>query len=121
MIIYHGGIIQLSHKGNNSGFYLIHDPRQLATFLQQQGHQVSHQLVAELLRANGYSLQSNAKTWERTQHPERDAQFHYLNKQTKQFLQQGLPVVSVDTKKKELVGDSKILDSNGSLKDNPLR
>lgn len=78
--------------------------RQLATILQQQGHQVSHQLVAELLRANGYSLQGNAKTLEGTQHPERDAQFHYLNEQIKQFLQQKLPVISVDTKKKELVG-----------------
>jgi hypothetical protein len=78
--------------------------RQLATLLQQQGHQVSHPVVSELLRANGYSLQSNAKIREGNQHPERDAQFHYLNEQTKQFLQQGLPVISVDTKKKELVG-----------------
>lgn len=81
--------------------------RQLATLLQQQGHQLSHQLVAELLRANGYSLQSNAKTREGNQHPERDAQFQYLNEQTKQFLKQGLPVISVDTKKKELVGGFK--------------
>ena len=81
--------------------------RQLAGILQQQGHPVSHRLVAELLGANGYSLQANAKTGEGTQHPERDAQFHYLNEQIKQFLQHGLPVISVDTKKKELVGDFK--------------
>ena len=78
--------------------------RQLATALQQLGHRISHQLVAELLRATGYSLQGNAKTLEGSQHPDRDAQFNYLSKQSKTFLAQGLPVVSMDAKKKELVG-----------------
>lgn len=78
--------------------------RQLAAALQQQGHCVSHQLVAELLHSRGYSLQGNAKTLEGTQHPDRDAQFCYLNQQSKAFLAQGLPVVSMDAKKKELVG-----------------
>ena len=81
--------------------------RQLASILKQQGHDVSHRLVAELLRANGYSLQGNAKNLAGSQHPERDAQFRYLNEQIKQFLQQGLPVISVDAKKKELVGNFK--------------
>lgn len=78
--------------------------RQLAAILRQQGHPVSHRVVAELLRANGYSLQANVKTLEGTQHPDRDAQFRYLNERIKHFLEQGLPVISVDTKKKELVG-----------------
>jgi transposase len=71
--------------------------RQLAAILKKQGHPVSHRVVAELLRASGYSLQSNVKTLEGTQHPDRDAQFHYLNKRIKAFLEQGLPVISVDT------------------------
>ena len=81
--------------------------RQLATALQAQGHRVSHQLVSELLRSTGYSLQANAKTLEGKQHPDRDAQFQYLNEQSKAFLKQGLPVVSMDAKKKELVGEFK--------------
>jgi hypothetical protein len=81
--------------------------RQLAAALQQRGHRISHQLVAELLRATGYSLQGNAKTLEGSQHPDRDAQFNYLSEQSKTFLAQGLPVVSMDAKKKELVGQFK--------------
>ncbi len=81
--------------------------RQLATALQAQGHRVSHQLVSELLRSTGYSLQANAKTLEGKQHPDRDAQFQYLRGQSKAFLEQGLPIVSMDAKKKELVGEFK--------------
>ncbi len=78
--------------------------RQLAQALTQRGHPVSHQVVADLLRAAGYSLQAPRKTLEGGQHPDRDAQFRYLNDQITTFLEQQLPVVSVDTKKKELVG-----------------
>lgn len=78
--------------------------RQLAATLRQRGHQVSHQLVADLLRAADYSLQAPVKRLEGGQHPDRDAQFHYLNDQITAFLGRNLPVVSVDTKKKELVG-----------------
>ncbi len=81
--------------------------RQLATALQEQGHRVSHQLVSELLRSTGYSLQGNAKTLEGRQHPDRDAQFQYLSEQSKAFLKHELPVVSIDAKKKELVGEFK--------------
>jgi elongation factor P hydroxylase len=81
--------------------------RQLATALQAQGHRVSHQLVSELLRSTGYSLQANTKTLEGKQHPDRDAQFQYLSEQSKAFLKQGLPVISMDAKKKELVGEFK--------------
>jgi hypothetical protein len=78
--------------------------RQLATALQQRGHQVSAHIVRDLLHEARYSLQANAKTREGRCHPDRDAQFQYLNEQVKHFLEQGWPVVSVDTKKKELVG-----------------
>ena len=81
--------------------------RQLAATLAARGHRVSHQTVAALLRAADYSLQAPVKTLEGTQHPDRDAQFRHLNDQTKAFLARGWPVVSVDTKKKELVGPYK--------------
>lgn len=81
--------------------------RQLATALKQQGYPVSHQVVSQLLHAQHYSLQANVKTREGNQHPDRDAQFQYVNEQTKTFLAQELPVVSMDAKKKELVGNFK--------------
>jgi hypothetical protein len=81
--------------------------RQLADELTRRGHIVSHRVVAELLHEADYSLQANIKTLEGAQHPDRDAQFGYLNEQVKTFLAQGLPVISVDTKKKELVGQFK--------------
>jgi hypothetical protein len=81
--------------------------RHLAASLQRMGHQVSRQLVAELLAAAGYSLQANRKTREGARHPDRDAQFHYINRQVRRFQAAGQPVISVDTKKKELVGDFK--------------
>ena len=81
--------------------------RKLANELSLQGHQVSHQLVSELLHELGYSLQANRKTREGGDHPDRDGQFEYLNAQAKSFLAAGEPAVSVDAKKKELVGDFK--------------
>jgi hypothetical protein len=81
--------------------------RKLADELRQLGHQTSHQLVARLLHDLGYSLQANSKTLEGTDHPDRNAQFEYLNRKVKRQLQQHQPVISVDTKKKELVGDFK--------------
>ena len=81
--------------------------RQLAAELTRQGHRVSYQTVAELLHALRYSLQGNRKTREGAAHPDRDAQFAYLSAQTQAFQERGQPVISVDTKKKELVGDFK--------------
>jgi hypothetical protein len=81
--------------------------RQLAGALQERGHRVGYRTVAALLDQAGYSLQAAAKTLEGSQHPDRDAQFHYLNDQVKAFLAAGQPVVSVDAKKKELVGTFK--------------
>jgi hypothetical protein len=73
------------------------------------GHAVSRQLVAELLAAADYSLQANRKTREGARHPDRDAQFRYIARQVRQFQATTQPVISVDTKKKELVGDFKAL------------
>lgn len=79
--------------------------RQLAVELGGQGHPVSHEKVAELLHALHYSLQGTRKTKEGAAHPDRDSQFAYLNEQVRAFQGRGQPVISVDTKKKELVGD----------------
>ena len=76
--------------------------RRLAEALQQQGHQVSRTLVGELLNAAGYSLQGNRKTKEGDRHPDRDAQFAHINTQVATALAEQQPVISVDTKKKEL-------------------
>jgi transposase len=81
--------------------------RKLADELQAQGHRVSRQLVDELLHALGYSLQANRKTLEGSHHSDRDAQFAYVNEQVAAELAAGEPAISVDTKKKELVGPFK--------------
>ena len=81
--------------------------RNLSAELKQRGHSVSHQVVADLLHELGYSLQANRKTKEGTSHPDRNAQFEHLNAQVKRYLAAKDPVISVDTKKKELVGDFK--------------
>ena len=78
--------------------------RELADALGAQGFQVSDDTVGRLLKRQGYTLQRTLKTEEGAQHPDRDAQFRYLNDTARGYLDQGLPVVSVDTKKKELVG-----------------
>jgi transposase len=87
--------------------WTVKSVRTLAQELKKLGHQVSHQLVSELLHTLGYSLQANRKTHEGGEHPDRDAQFEHINTQAKAFLAEGEPVISVDAKKKELVGDFK--------------
>src|SRR5712692_4829476 len=81
--------------------------RRLADELRRQRHPVSAGTVAVLLREAGYSLQANRKTREGAGHPDRNAQFAYINASVQRFLRRGQPAVSVDTKKKELVGDFK--------------
>lgn len=81
--------------------------RTLARELAEKGHRVCPTVVGGLLRGMGYSLQANSKTREGGHHIDRDAQFHYINAQAKAFLAAREPVISVDTKKKELVGDFK--------------
>jgi transposase len=81
--------------------------RRLAGELRERGHSVSHETVAQLLRSLGYSLQANRKTREGSSHPDRNAQFEHINQTAKAAIAAGQPVISVDTKKKELVGDFK--------------
>jgi len=81
--------------------------RKLADELTAAGHKVGPDTVARLLREQGFSLQANSKTLEGADHPDRDAQFSYLNDQATDHLNTGDPVISVDTKKKELVGEYK--------------
>lgn len=79
--------------------------RKLAAELHSQGFHMSHTKVGQLLKHLGYSLQSTHKRYEGTSHPDRDAQFEYINARVKAFQKRNQPVVSVDTKKKELVGN----------------
>ena len=81
--------------------------RKLAGGLCDMGHRIGRTVVGELLHELGYRLQANRKTREGGQHPDRDAQFHYINGRVKEALAAGEPAISVDTKKKELVGDFK--------------
>ena len=81
--------------------------RRLAEELQGMGHATSRRMVAELLHELGYSLQANRKTFEGKSHPDRNAQFEHINAQVQAALRAGQPVISVDAKKKELVGDFK--------------
>ena len=90
--------------------------RELADALGAQGFQVSDDTVGRLLKQQRYTLQRTLKTEEGAQHPDRDAQFRYLNDTARGYLDQGLPVVSVDTKKKELVGNS----TNGGAEWQPV-
>lgn len=81
--------------------------RNIADFLKSEGHQISHQTVANILHDLEYSLQGNKKTKEGKEHPDRDQQFCYINKTVKRFISKRNPVISVDTKKKELIGNYK--------------
>ena len=78
--------------------------RKLAQELQQQGYKIDDRKVVALFHQMGNSWQANAKTLEGNQHPDRNAQFEYVNARTKSFLEQDLPVISVNTKKMKLVG-----------------
>jgi hypothetical protein len=101
-----GRLVEASTAGDPMSYLLWTNKstRTLADELARQGYAVSHVTVARCLRELGYSLQANIKTIEGTQHPDRDAQFRYLNDQVRRFVRCHDPVVSVDTKKKELVG-----------------
>jgi hypothetical protein len=85
--------------------WTVKSTRTLAAELARQGHRVSAGTVADLLRAEGFSLQGNAKVTEGSSHPDRDAQFRYINGQAAAFQAAGDPVISVDSKKKEMVGE----------------
>jgi hypothetical protein len=87
--------------------WTLKSTRILARELQRLGHQVSHSKVAQILRTLNYSLKANRKTKEGANHPDRNAQFNHINNEATKFMAKGLPVISCDTKKKELVGNYK--------------
>jgi len=91
----------------SSLLWTVKSTRTLQDALRKKRHKISHVKVAELLDEAGYSLQANRKTREGTDHPDRDAQFRHINDTAQAFLRAGDPVISVDTKKKELVGNYK--------------
>ena len=95
--------------------------RRLATELQERGFHIERQKVADLLHERGYSLQANRKTREGSQHPDRNAQFEYIAAAVAAFQAQGLPVISVDTKKKESVGEFKNPGREWSPRGQPTR
>jgi transposase len=95
--------------------------RHLADELTRQGHPVSAPTVGKLLRQHGFSLQANAKSLEGKQHPDRDAQFRYLNEQVKEHQAAGEPVISVDAKKKELLGQLPNAGREWRPKGQPIR
>ena len=90
--------------------------RRVAAELAALGHRVSHTVVGELLRQQKFSLQANRKTREGDSHPDRDAQFAYINTEVSAALAEGQAVISVDTKKKELVATSRMPDASGVAK-----
>jgi len=94
--------------------------RKLAEELKKIGHKVSHSRVADMLRMLGYSLQANKKTIEGTSHPDRDQQFNYINEKCKEFQKENQPVISVDTKKKEYIGNFKNGGKELRPKNDPL-
>jgi hypothetical protein len=102
-------LVEPSERGDpESGLrWTCKSVRRLAAELCAQGHQISHTVVAKLLRTLNFSLQANSKTREGTSHPDRDAQFRYIDRLAKAALRKQQPVISVDTKKKELIGDFK--------------
>jgi DNA-binding transcriptional ArsR family regulator len=115
------GLIEPSSRGAPESLlrWTCKSVNQLATALAAQGHPVSAMTVYHLLREMGYSLQSNRKTQEGEQHPDRDAQFQYIDAQVRQFQAQHRPVISIDTKKKENIGNFKNNGQEWSPKQQP--
>ncbi len=103
------GLVEPTSRGDPESplRWTIKSTRTLAEELARQTHPVSHSTVATLLDEAGYSLQGNRKTHEGASHPDRNAQFEHLSAEVARFLNRGQPAISVDTKKKELVGDFK--------------
>ncbi len=99
--------------------WTCHSAARLAARLAVEGHRVSERTVNRLLHDLGYSLQANRKTLEGRQHPDRDAQFRRIDRRVRAFQRLGQPVVSVDTKKKEIVGQYRNGGREWRLKGNP--
>jgi len=101
------GLIDEQTRGDPESVlrWICKSTRAIAQELTEQRHPISHVKVSQILHDLDYSLQSNRKTEEGADHPDRDAQFRHINLTVKRYLRQGLPVISVDTKKKELIGN----------------
>jgi len=103
------GLIEPALRGEpeSSLLWTSKSLRKLSDELKKIGYNVSHKLVGELLKKKGFSLQANSKTYEGKGHPDRDSQFEFIHYRVKEFQMNHLPVISVDAKKKELVGNFK--------------
>ena len=101
--------------------WICKSTRSIAEELNRQGFTVSHSKVAELLREKGYSLQANQKTIEGKQHPDRNAQFEHISKRVAAYLHSGQPAISVDTKKKEALGNMKNPGKTYRRKGDPIK
>lgn len=101
--------------------WICKSTRSIAEELDRQGFTVSHTKVAELLREKGYSLQANRKTVEGKQHPDRNAQFEHISKRVATYLRSGQPAISIDTKKKETLGNMKNPGKTYRRKGDPIR
>lgn len=101
--------------------WICKSTRSIAEELNRQGFTVSHTKVAELLREKGYSLQANQKTIEGKQHPDRNAQFEHISKRVAAYLRSGQPAISVDTKKKEALGNMKNPGKTYRRKGDPIK
>lgn len=101
--------------------WTVKSTRELAGALISQGYKISHTKVAKILKSQGYSLQGNAKVKEGNGHKDRDAQFNYINDRAGKYLKRNNPVISVDTKKKELIGNYKNNGKTWEPKKSPVR
>jgi len=93
--------------------------RKLSADLKTKGYNISHRVIGEILKSNGFSLQGNRKTYEGKGHPDRNEQFNFIHNKVKLFQQNNDPVISVDTKKKELIGNYKNNGQEWHSKSNP--
>jgi hypothetical protein len=101
--------------------WTVKSTRKLAAELTRQGHPVGADTVAALLKAEGFSLQGTSRTTEGARHPDRDPQFRYINDQVKEFTAAGQPVISVDTKKKEVLGEYAVAGQEWHRAGQPIR
>ena len=101
--------------------WTVKSTRNMAAELTRQGHRVGPDTVAALLKAEGFSLQGTSRTTEGARHPDRDAQFGYINAQVKEYTAAGQPVISVDAKKKEVLGDYAVAGREWHRKGEPVR
>ena len=116
-------IVEPTSRGDpeNPLRYTTKSVRSLQGELEKMGHKISYPSIAEILHKNGFSLQANSKTIEGKQHPDRNAQFEFINQDTKTQIAKKEPVISVDTKKKELVGNFKNNGKEWNKKNNPIK